>query len=476
MAWYSAGFNGATGNLTGGKSWLTSAALDSAAARHCFISAACVQSQDSRNIDSLLRDPSAQHELDLEILETLGARHAAGVNLLFDDMPPNSATALTAFIKQLAAILKGRGAHSYQLGIRIPAYATEDKYDLPALNQYVDRFWVDFTQYRRNDPAPLAPLAGVSNNDLGTCLSRYVNMPLPASKLMVCLPYFGVRWTWRSGKWVGARPISYKDIRSHAYQQLPVYDPLSATERIDFTNRSGTLTERLWYDDEVSLAAKFEFIRQNNLGGIVIDSLGDDDGYGDLWDVRTAELSGIDTTVTSLRIKGITKQPLDDWQWSWTYINAKLEQYIFLFAYPRETEFPRVLIRKWEKVGVRNNNRSLIRKRKPPYSAGSSTLAVLSAAALFLLINRIRHVGETWKWTKTLAAVLIALFILLVISAFMYLFLNTHVVFFGASEDASDCFDFPLGALFVVVFIGIAFRILITRFLIFRLMRKDDTP
>ena len=287
VAWYSAGFNGATGNLKGGKNWLTAAAIDSAAARHCRLSL-CVQSRDSRNIDSLLRDPSAQHELILEILETLDDRHAAGVNLLFDAMPPNSAPALTAFIRQLAAALKGRGAHSYRFGVRIPAYATEDKYDLPALNQYVDRFWVDFTEYRRNDPAPLAPLAGISNNDLGTCISRYVNMSLPASKLLICIPYFGVRWTWRSGKWVAARSISYKEIRSHAYRQLPAYDPLADAAELDITTGSGALTDRLWYDDEVSLAAKFEFIRQNNLGGIVIDSLGDDDGYGDLWDVKTS--------------------------------------------------------------------------------------------------------------------------------------------------------------------------------------------
>ena len=476
VAWYSAGFNGATGNLTGRKNWLTAAALDSAAARHCRLSL-CVQSQDSRNIDSLLRDPSAQQELILEILETLDARHAAGVNLLFDDMPPNSAPALTAFIRQLAAMLKGRGAHSYRLGIRIPPYATEDKYDLPALNQYVDRFWVDFTEYRRNDPAPLMPLAGISNSDLGTCISRYVNMSLPASKLMICLPYFGVRWTWRSGKWVAARSIPYKEIRSHAYRQLPAYDPLSATERLDITTGTGTLAERLWYDDEVSLAAKFEFIRQNDLGGIVIDRLGDDDGYGDLWDVRTAELSTIDTTIIALKIKGVKQQPLDHWQWSLTYINAKLEQYIFLFAYPCETEFPKVLIRKWEKAGVRNNNRSLIRKEEATVlGVLSIVLAILFAGGLFLFINRIRNVGETWKWTKLLAGALILVFMLLTISAFMYLFLNTHVIYFGASEDASDCFDFPLGTLFIVVFIGIAIGILITRFLIFRLMRKDDVP
>jgi hypothetical protein len=476
VAWYSAGFNGGTGSLTGGKSWLTAAALDSAAARKCRLSL-CVQTADSRNVDSLLRDTASQEELISEILEALEDRHAAGLNLLFDAMPANSAPALTAFIKRLAGMLKGRGAHPYQLGIRIPAYATEDQYDLPALNEYVDRFWVDFTEYKRGDPGPLAPLAGVNNNDLTTCLSRYLNTPLPASKLMVCLPYFGVSWTWRSGKWTAAKPLSYMEIRSHAYRQLPTYDPLSATERLDMTNRSGTLTERIWYDDEVTLAAKFEFIRQNNLGGIVIDTLGDDDGYGDLWDVRTAELSKIDTIATALTIKPKKQQALEDWQWSLTYINAKLEQYTFILSYPCETEFPKVLIRKWDSAGVRNNNRSLIRKEEETV-LGVLTIvqAALFLGGLILLINRFRRVGETWKWTKLLAAVLIFLFIMLTICAFMYLFLDDSFVFFGASDDGGDCFDFPLGILFIVVFTGIVIGILITRFFIFRLLRKDDIP
>ena len=58
----------------------------------------------------------------------------------------------------------------------------------------------------------------------------------------------------------------------------------------------------------------------------------------------------------------------------------------------------------------------------------------------------------------------------------MFLFLDTRMVYFGVSDNAADCLDFPLGMLFIVIFSGIAIGVLMTRFLLFRLMKKDDIP
>ena len=158
------------------------------------------------------------------------------------------------------------------------------------------------------------------------------------------------------------------------------------------------LIRQVWYDDDVTLAAKYDFIRQNRLGGIVIRSLGDDGSYGELWDVMAAKLAGVDTTIVALRSG--RKQPvvLDDWQWSWPYVNAKLEQYGFLFAYPCETSFPKVLVNKWEQAGVKNNDRNMIRKEEAIlFGVLSILLALLFAGGGFLLINRMRRVGDRWK-------------------------------------------------------------------------------
>lgn len=478
VAWYSAGFRGKTGNLTGGKDWQTAAALDSAGVKGSEVSL-CVESRDRKNIDSLLRSHTAQQVLITDILTALDTRHAAGVYILFDDAPPASSTALTAFIVGLAEALKARGGHNYRLGIRIPAYAPDDIYDLPTLNVYVDRFLVDFTEYQTGLPGPLAPLTGVRNNDLKTCLSRYLNIPIPAAKLMVCLPYFGISWTFRSGRWTLPTPIPYNDLRARAeYQQQPIYEPASATQRLDIRNKTGVLAQRVWYDDDVSLAAKYDFLLQHEgLGGIVIVSLGDDDGYGELWDVMAAKLGRVDTTMVALKATRKKEVVLDDWQWSWTYINAKIEQYGFLFGYPCEPAFPRVLVRKWQEAGVRNNDRSMIRREAASVIGRLSiVLALLFVGGVLLFINRIRHVGDRWKWMKPLAALLIFLFILLTVTGFMYLFLDKSIVSFGVSDDTADCFDFPLGTLFAVVFTGIAIGALITRFLVFPLIKKDDVP
>ena len=71
---------------------------------------------------------------------------------------------------------------------------------------------------------------------------------------------------------------------------------------------------------------------------------------------------------------------------------------------------------------------------------------------------------------------MIVQFILLTIISFMYFFLDTSVMFFGVSDSPADCFDFPLGTLFIFIFTGITIGVLITRFLVFPLMKKNDIP
>jgi len=71
---------------------------------------------------------------------------------------------------------------------------------------------------------------------------------------------------------------------------------------------------------------------------------------------------------------------------------------------------------------------------------------------------------------------LIVQFILLTIISFMYFFLDTSIMYFGVSDSPADCFDFPLGTLFIVIFTGLAIGVLITRFLVFPLIKKNDIP
>ncbi|MDO6432103.1 glycosyl hydrolase family 18 protein [Flavitalea sp. BT771] len=475
LSWYAVGFKGSTGDLTSFNGWNTSAVIDSARARGCRISL-CVQSKNEKNITDLLERKPAQQVLIAGVVAALRLRHADGVQIMFDKLPGGSRAAFTSFIIQLAEALKTRD-RSYRLGIRVPAYDAEDAYDLATLNVYADQFLLDFTQYQPKAPGPLFPLAGVHNDDLKTSISRILNMEIPPSKLIVCLPYYGVRWKVKPDK-DPPEYITYKDLCSDPrYQQLPLYDPLSATQRLDIKNRNGVVTERIWYEDEKTLAAKYDLILQQHLGGIAIQALGYDEGYGELWDVLASRFARVDTMASELKTLHPKPKVLDDWQWSWAYIGAKLEQYAFIFAYPCEPKFPKVLVRKWEQAGLKNNNRAEIRKEEAAVLGRLSlALALLFLGGVVLFISKLRRVGDGWKWTKSLAALLIVQFILLTIIAFMYFFLDTSMMFFGVSDSPADCFDFPLGTLFVVIFTGIVIGVLITRFLVFPLIKKNDIP
>lgn len=478
LSWYYVGFKGATGNLTTLNGWDTSPVLDSARARGCRISL-CIASRDQRNIADLLKDTVAQEKLATNIVAVLRQRHADGVQLALDSLPASSGTAFTFFIMRLAKALK-TGEIIYNLGVRVPAFDPDGIYELQTLKNYADYLLLDFTQYRRTYPGPLAPLEGVRNDDMTTCISRCLNMGIPAFQLVVCLPYYGVGWKSPDHRTFQGPPTpkTYELLRSEPiYQQPLIWEPKSATERLDIRNKNKALIERVWFDDERSLAAKYDLIVSRELGGVAIQALGDDEGYGELWDVLASKFTSVETIQDTIKRHRQKVPVLEDWQWSWTYIRAKLEQYRILLGYPCEAKFPKVLIRKWEKAGVKNNDRAMIRKEAAAVLGRLSlSLTALFLGGVLLFISKLRKIGDGWKWTKPLAALLIFLFIFLTITGFMYLFLDTSIVYFGVSDSPADCFDFPLGILFIVIFTGITIGVLITRFLVFPLIKRDDVP
>ena len=133
-------------------------------------------------------------------------------------------------------------------------------------------------------------------------------------------------------------------------------------------------------------------------------------------------------------------------------------------------------MRRWENAGVRNNNRKEIKDELTIlFGIISITLFIFSLAVLYIFIYQARRLSK-WKWKKFVAALLIFLSVLLTVTTFMYLFLNSYIAGFGTSESPQDCFDFSLGTILTFIFTGILIGIIITRFLVFPLIKKEDIP
>jgi spore germination protein YaaH len=488
LAWYAITFNGQTGNVTGLNGYDTALVITKAQQQGCAITLTVINNKRT-DISAFLSNIQAQKKLTENIITLLALRQANGVNIYFENLPPASGSRFVQFIRYLSDTLQAIRS-DYTVNIVLPPADPDNAWHPEALTNFVDHFFIDFTQQKNNIPGPLAPLQGTHNNDLTACLSRYLNKNIPPEKFIVYLPYYGAIYKInRNGQFnTFFNYISYSEIRS-TYQLPAQFDKATSTAYIDITatkkGRSGAVEEtdevigRIWFDDDKTLSLKYDFILQNGLGGVAFQALGYDGEYGELRDALANKFILADTLYLAeinMRPAAVKPAPLDGWQWTWPYITAKYEQYYFLFAYPCETTYPRILVRRWQKAGVVNNDRNSI-KNEGAFLFGmiSLLLLIMCLAFSFLFIYQVRRLAK-WRWKKWCAGILIFLCILLTSSTCMYLFLNNQIAGFGTSESSADCFDFPLNTLALFIFTGLLIGMVITRFLVFPLMKKEDVP
>ena len=470
--------------------WSSSPILQTAKEAGCRIELS-ILNDDSIQLNSFLKNEKAQQSLIRNIISQLKSKtddienykKADDVNIVFKHLNRNLKNDFIWFISELSKTLRSL-SDSYRLSVTIPAFDRNAVYSVTTLNPHVDRFIIDFTEIADNSSGgPLAPLTGIYQNNIKTCVNRYLSpgLGIDPSKLIVCLPYYGTMWktpsqetesSYESSEFI--KYITYSDVRRSLdfFEAKPSYDPVAVSAYFAYENNGKDTL--IWFDDEKTLAAKYDYILQNGLGGVAIRSLGYDKDYGELWDALASKFFLIDTLPANAVV---LQDSTDHWKWNWKYLKAKYEQYYFLFSYPCEMTYPKVLVNKWRKAGVYNNDRSKIKKEAAKYIGIFCILQLLLFLALVsLFIYRLKNTGDKWKWKKVTGGILLFQFALLAISFSMYLFLDAKVVGFGVSDTPQDCFDFPYGTLFSFLSIGIIAGVIITRYLVFPLLKKDEIP
>lgn len=479
LAWYAITFHGRTGKITGLNGYDTAGIINQVQQEGRLVTLTIIN-KNAADINELLTHEAAQRELVKNLIALLEQRQANGVNIYFENLPVSAGNRFVDFIRLLSDTLHTiRPDHT--INVVLPSADAGNAYHPEAMSNFVDHFFVDFTQRRNNTPGPLAPLEGTLNNDISTCISRYLNKNIPPDKFILFLPYYGALYAKSNNgqfnRYIGFR--TYQEIGSE-YEQPVVFDKATSTVYKDIIDTlTGEVTHRIWFDNEKSLSLKYDYILQNGLGGVAIQALGFDGSYGELRDALANKFVRIDTSYfakININPAALKPAPLEGWQWTWPYITAKFEQYHFIFAYPCETRYPRILIRRWQKAGVANNDRGAV-KKEASFLFGVVSLVLLAVCLgiSFLFIYQMRRLAK-WKWKKWCAGILIFLCILLTSTGCMYLFLDNRITGFGASESAQDCYDFPFGTLSWFIIIGLLVGAVITRFLVFPLIRKEDIP
>jgi spore germination protein YaaH len=265
-----------------------------------------ISQHDATAFVALFGDPARIARLVDELAELLIATPGlGGLHLdfeVFEPVPAESRAGFTTFVAALDARLAQLGA-SFALSTFALAFDDDDVYDEAALAELTDFLVIqgyDFHSRGEARAGPVAAIAGWGRLNWEVVLDRFLQLGVPARKIVMAVPLYGYRWPVTSEApgadtrgvavetplappegIVPELPRAFAEAALHGVRR----DPASGSPYYAFQDATGW--QQGWFEDAESLRAKYEFVREHGLGGVALFPL----AYGDatLWpDLRGA--------------------------------------------------------------------------------------------------------------------------------------------------------------------------------------------
>ena len=233
---------------------------------------------DQSALDQLTSSASAPSTLATALIAALQAKNLDGVNLDFEGSGSADQSGLTRLVTDVSTAIHGVNPH-YQVTMDTYASSADDSsgfYNIPALAPAVDGFFVmEYQLNLQSDGSAVSPLTSAMFSDR-LAVDQYL-AAVPASKILLGLPYFGIDWPTTDGTLTAqatgsATQVSYGQITSSGH---PVYwDPTTDTAWTSY--EVGTQWHETFFEDPTSLYDAAELASASDLAGVGIWALGMD--------------------------------------------------------------------------------------------------------------------------------------------------------------------------------------------------------
>lgn len=235
----------------------------------------------------LLRDPERRTRHVQAIVAEVLQYGYDGIDIDYEMLPPESRDAYSAFMRELAQALQ---AHGKLLTVAVHAKTTDTGgwgafQDWALLGELCDRVRIMTYDYswRGSGPGPIAPMSWVA------AVATYARTVVPAEKIQLGIPFYGYNW----GEGEEAIAQTWRDIQRliETYQpqvHIAARDSSGPIEESWFVYRVNGRRRTVWFADHRALSAKLELIEQQDLAGIAIWRLGNEDPQN--WDVIRTQL------------------------------------------------------------------------------------------------------------------------------------------------------------------------------------------
>jgi spore germination protein YaaH/flagellar hook assembly protein FlgD len=245
------------------------------------------------NQKALLGSSTARLNLAKQVAAAIRDRGADGVNLDFEPIASGYAEEFTALVRTMRAELN-KVAAGYQLTFDTTGYIGNYPIEDATAAGGADAIFVMGYDYRSSGSSPVGSIAPVGGPlyDVADTVRAYTSR-VPASKVILGVPYYGRAWSTSTdqlnasnisgAKYGTSVTVLYEAARDLAIANGRRYDPVegvawTAYRRETCTSTYGCVTSwrQAYYEDAVSLKAKYDVVNSYGLRGAGIWALGYD--------------------------------------------------------------------------------------------------------------------------------------------------------------------------------------------------------
>ncbi|NUN70705.1 MAG: hypothetical protein HUU02_13465 [Bacteroidetes bacterium] len=309
LAYFSADVDPVTGNFSSTHNYSSAAVINQAKIAGVKVHLTVVLFSKH---DSLWAKQSRQDNLVNNILAKVKERDIAGVNIDFESMKSSDAVPFRKFILQLGDTLR---KHNKKLCVEL--FAVDWSNVMPssfftAVDSVVESYFIMLYAYYYSGSstagpnAPLMTTSSTSYRHILRSIKYYLDLGVPASKLIAGLPYYGIDWPVSSSARMAATTASgssrfYNVVKDNYLDTMKAenvfFDATFSTPWYRYQSASGW--RQTWHDDSLSLARKYDSVMAKKIGGVGMWALGYDAPHKELWNLLRAKFTGAPNSVGS---------------------------------------------------------------------------------------------------------------------------------------------------------------------------------
>jgi MYXO-CTERM domain-containing protein len=303
IAWFAVEMN-ADGGVVATNGWPDTETVEAAHAADVRVDLAFTLFSGS-GIKTLVNDPGRRAAAIATMIEQMKAGGADGISVDYEGFIEGTRDGFVALIQELRAELDAQGLSEAEISLAGPAVDWGGEWDLGKLLESADWFFIMGYDYFWSGSGYAGPSGILRVSDSWAHAASWAalrsiatyNQLIPPERrqqIIYGVPYYGRQWSTVSGN-LGAATlasigsVTYSAARADIDGGLErLWDDGARTPWYKW--QAGGTWHQVYYDDEQSLAHKYQLANDQDLGGIGIWALNYDSGYDELWNVLEEKL------------------------------------------------------------------------------------------------------------------------------------------------------------------------------------------